>query len=148
LIVLLADKRVDLVTCFTTLHHVPDSEAMLRELARILRPNGYLLVREHDVGDRRSQRAKYLNVLHGIMRIARVGEFAHLQAIGNDHRSWQPIKEEIMEHIRSIQYRARQDWRGQIERCGFKWAHSFEYMTDHPQVPYIDLFQLCPEKKS
>ena len=75
-IVYAEDKRVDLITCFTTLHHVPQLSKILSEFVRILRPNGYLIVREHDCKWEYSLKMKYLNFIHGVMMIARVGEFA------------------------------------------------------------------------
>ena len=36
----------DLVTCFGTLHHIPNVTFVLSELIRVLKPGGYLLLRE------------------------------------------------------------------------------------------------------
>ena len=48
----------DLGTCLGVLHHLPKVASVLRELARMLRPGGYLLLREPIVfmGDRRKPR--------------------------------------------------------------------------------------------
>jgi FAD/FMN-containing dehydrogenase/SAM-dependent methyltransferase len=45
------DASVDLVTCYIGLHHAPPDrlDGFLRSLARILRPGGVLVVRDHDV---------------------------------------------------------------------------------------------------
>jgi SAM-dependent methyltransferase len=40
----LSDDSVDLVVCALALVHVPDLEAALREFARVLRPNGHLVI--------------------------------------------------------------------------------------------------------
>jgi SAM-dependent methyltransferase len=40
------DKTFDLITCFGTLHHIPNVSFVLSELYRVLAPNGYLLLRE------------------------------------------------------------------------------------------------------
>lgn len=40
------DNLFDLVTCFGTLHHIPNVTFVLSELIRVLKPNGYLLLRE------------------------------------------------------------------------------------------------------
>jgi SAM-dependent methyltransferase len=37
---------VDLITCFGVLHHIPNVSAVVRELARVLAPGGWLLLRE------------------------------------------------------------------------------------------------------
>ena len=36
----------DLITCFGTLHHIPNVSYVIRELIRVLKPDGYLLLRE------------------------------------------------------------------------------------------------------
>jgi SAM-dependent methyltransferase len=40
----LADRSIDLVVSFETLEHVPDAEAMVKELRRVLRPRGRLVL--------------------------------------------------------------------------------------------------------
>lgn len=42
----LPDSSLDMVFCHQTLHHVPDQEAALRELHRVLKPGGVLLLAE------------------------------------------------------------------------------------------------------
>lgn len=42
----LPDGAVDLITCFGTLHHLPRVSSALRELWRVLRPGGWMLLRE------------------------------------------------------------------------------------------------------
>ena len=41
-----SDSEFDVITCFGTLHHIPNVTYVLSELIRVLRPGGYLLVRE------------------------------------------------------------------------------------------------------
>lgn len=52
------DNTFDLITCFGTLHHIPNVSFVLSELCRVLKPNGYLLVREPiiSMGDWRNSR--------------------------------------------------------------------------------------------
>ena len=47
------DNTFDLVTCFGTLHHIPNVSFVLSELVRVLKPGGFLLVREpiNSMGD-------------------------------------------------------------------------------------------------
>lgn len=40
----LPDGVIDVVTCFEVLEHLPDEDALLGELARVLRPGGWLLL--------------------------------------------------------------------------------------------------------
>ena len=48
----IADGSVDLVTCYVGLHHMTAErlEPFLASVARILRPGGVFIVRDHDVG--------------------------------------------------------------------------------------------------
>ena len=52
------NNSFDLITCFGTLHHIPNVGFILEELVRVLKPNGYLLLREpiHSMGDWRNPR--------------------------------------------------------------------------------------------
>ncbi len=40
------DNSFDLITCFGTLHHIPNVSYVISELIRVLKPDGYLLLRE------------------------------------------------------------------------------------------------------
>jgi len=40
------DHSFDLITCFGTLHHIPNVSYILEEILRVLKPGGYLLLRE------------------------------------------------------------------------------------------------------
>lgn len=53
-----ADASIDLITCFGVLHHIPNVSFVLREMARVLHPGGYALIREPVVsmGDWRKPR--------------------------------------------------------------------------------------------
>jgi ubiquinone/menaquinone biosynthesis C-methylase UbiE len=45
----LPDASVSLITCFMSIHHFEDFHAMMKEIQRVLRPGGWLFIREHDV---------------------------------------------------------------------------------------------------
>ncbi|MDE5606529.1 MAG: methyltransferase domain-containing protein [Bacteroidales bacterium] len=49
----LPNDFADLITCFSTLHHIPNVTYVLNELFRVLKPGGFLLLREpiHSMGD-------------------------------------------------------------------------------------------------
>ena len=53
-----AAASFDLVVCLSCLHHVPNVGTVLREIARVLEPGGYVLLREptHSMGDWRRPR--------------------------------------------------------------------------------------------
>lgn len=54
----LPNESVDLITCFAVLHHIPNVSFIMRELTRILKKGGYMLIREPIVsmGDWRIKR--------------------------------------------------------------------------------------------
>jgi len=54
----LDSNSYDLITCFGTLHHIPNVSYVLSEMIRVLKPNGYLLIREPiiSMGDWRKNR--------------------------------------------------------------------------------------------
>jgi SAM-dependent methyltransferase len=51
----LADASFDVVSCYIGLHHcAPDRiDAFVQSIARVLRPGGVFILRDHDVGDER-----------------------------------------------------------------------------------------------
>lgn len=53
-----SDNTFNLITCFDTLHHIPNVSFVLKELFRVLKPGGYMLLREpiHSMGDWRDKR--------------------------------------------------------------------------------------------
>lgn len=59
-----ADSSVCLVTCMMSLHHIFQHADYLREIYRILRPNGLLVIQEHDAQTRDQKIA--LDILHGL----------------------------------------------------------------------------------
>lgn len=55
-----ADGSVDLVTMIRVMHHLPDPEAELREIARILSPHGYALIEVANYTHARNRIRHYL----------------------------------------------------------------------------------------
>ena len=53
-----ADESFDLIVCFSVLHHIPNVSTVLREMHRVIRPGGKVLLREptHSMGDWRKAR--------------------------------------------------------------------------------------------
>lgn len=53
-----ADNTFDLIICFSVLHHIPNVATVLKEMQRVLRPGGHVLLREptHSMGDWRQPR--------------------------------------------------------------------------------------------
>ena len=52
------DNSFDLITCFGTLHHIPNVSYVIKELTRTLKPGGFFLLREpiYSMGDWREKR--------------------------------------------------------------------------------------------
>ncbi len=52
------NNSFDVITSFGTLHHIPNVEFIIDEMARVLKPGGYLLIREPiiSMGDWRNPR--------------------------------------------------------------------------------------------
>lgn len=53
-----SDASFDLITCFGTLHHIPNVNFVLSEMVRVLKPGGFMLIREpiRTMGDWRMPR--------------------------------------------------------------------------------------------
>ncbi|CAF2071331.1 unnamed protein product [Rotaria magnacalcarata] len=154
----LPSDRVDLITSFVTFHHIDQLESTLSELVRILRPGGYLIVREHDCKNEHALRAKYLNFIHAIMMIAKVGEFANSSSnhntknenashedYENNTNTWLTQKSFIIEYTRSIHYRTCAEWQQQFESAGFHHCATLSYGADgsnNPQKLFYAVYQL------
>ncbi|CAF3363963.1 unnamed protein product, partial [Rotaria socialis] len=154
----LPSNRVDLITSFVTFHHIDQLETTLRELVRILRPGGYLIVREHDCKNEHALRAKYLNFVHAIMMIAKVGEFANSSSNHNTKNenashedyenstdTWLTQKSSIIEYTRSIHYRTCAEWQLKFECVGFHHCATLYYGAEgsnNPQQLFYAVYQL------
>ncbi|CAF3708532.1 unnamed protein product [Rotaria sp. Silwood1] len=131
---------------------------MLSEFVRILQPDGYLILREHDCRNERSLTAKYLNFVHAFMMIAQVGEFAEVAAnhLSQKHNEsvvvsesdtidWEQQKSNIIKYTSSIQYRTRKEWQHELESVGFRLKATLDYKLQasaNPQALYYAVYQL------
>jgi SAM-dependent methyltransferase len=71
------DAVFDLVTCFGVLHHIPNVSFVVSELARVMKPGAFILIREpiHSMGDWRRPRSGLtkrergipLHIMHSIV---------------------------------------------------------------------------------
>ena len=91
----------DLVSCFVGLHHMAPAKLMpfLESIARITRPGGYFVVRDHDVTTPAMD--AFVSLAHAVFN-AGLGE------------SWETNRKELR-HFASIE-----DWIARIESVGFR----------------------------
>lgn len=69
-----ADRSFDIVCCRLALHHVENSGRILHEMARVCRPNGYVVVEDLTVSEHPS-RAEYQN------QFERLRDTSHVRAL-------------------------------------------------------------------
>ncbi|UJR30040.1 hypothetical protein I4U23_017585 [Adineta vaga] len=147
----LPENHVDLITSFVTFHHVSNVEETCIELARILRSEGYLILREHDCKTEYSLSTKYLNFVHAIMMIAGVGEFADSSKNRvtknqlDNAADWEEQKWYIIQYAKTIHYRTGDDWRMMLENVGFHHRATLSYGGDgsrNPQNLFYAVYQL------
>jgi ubiquinone/menaquinone biosynthesis C-methylase UbiE len=139
------DQSVNLITCLVTLHHIPKLDNILKELARIIQPDGYLIIREHDCKLERSILTKYLHFIHAIMIIGRIGEFSNDYLVNkNEVLTWFEQKKKIIKYTKSIQYKTRQEWQNKFESIGFNLLATFDYdlnKTTNPQRLFYAVYK-------
>ena len=56
------DNSIDMITAFMSIHHIQDIESLIKEICRVLKPNGYLFFRENDVTS--NELKLYLDKIH------------------------------------------------------------------------------------
>ena len=115
-------------------------------------------MREHDCKNEYSLSAKYLNFVHAVMMIARVGEFAdssnnrssqNPHALNEDYENntsnWTEQKANIIEYTKSIHYRTCKEWQQELETVGFRLLATLYYGADgasNPQKLFYAVYQL------
>jgi hypothetical protein len=84
------DASVDLMTCYIGLHHIEPErlQPFLRSLARVLKPGGLFIVRDHDVTDRPMFR--FVSLAHTVFN-AGLGE--PWRANADEKRYFRPVAE-------------------------------------------------------
>jgi hypothetical protein len=97
----LPPKSADLVSCFVGLHHMAPSRLMpfLESIARITRPGGYFIVRDHDV--KSPAMDAFVSLAHTVFN-AGLGE------------SWETNRNELR------QFASIDEWIARIETAGFR----------------------------
>jgi SAM-dependent methyltransferase len=62
-----SDDSFDLITCLMTLHHIPKDnlEPLLKEISRVMKHDGIIILREHDIGQRQVELKHHvLDIMH------------------------------------------------------------------------------------
>ena len=60
----LPNNNTDLILCNLSLHHIKDFDKMLSEIIRILKPNGYIIIYEHDkINNKQIELLDYYHVI-------------------------------------------------------------------------------------
>ena len=62
------DNCFDVITIFMVLHHIPEISQFLKEICRVLRNDGVLIIREHDCNPETMR--VFLDVQHGMYALA------------------------------------------------------------------------------
>lgn len=84
----LPENSADVITCFVGLHHFPEAEldAFLKEVRRVLRPNGHFILVDHDVVDSKSTAMAHMahtifNAVNGVSTEEELNELRNFQPI-------------------------------------------------------------------
>lgn len=94
----LADNSADVITCYVGLHHFPQDklDAFLRDLRRVLRPNGHFILVDHDVTDEAS-----MSMAHMAHMIFNAVNGESVENEMNELRNFQPMtywQEQLQKH--------------------------------------------------
>lgn len=97
------DKSVSVINCAMVFHHVIHTEAIIKELRRVIdSTEGLVIIREHDC--RNAPTAAFLDILHGLFSLA-----------WKDPVEWPNFIAEYRAY-----YRSREEWTSLFQSCGFR----------------------------
>ena len=111
-----ADHSIDMVTAFMSIHHIPNSEKLITEICRVLKPNGFLFFREHDVTNQKL--SNYLDDIHS-----------------------QYHKDPHEHSINPTYYWSKTDLFNFLIKQGFKKVKDSNYSGSNPQAIYHSLYR-------
>ena len=69
----IADGSIDMITCFYSLHHFTELDRMMKEIARVCKKGGFVLIQEHDIWTR--NQALIVDFVHIIHEYNRTHQF-------------------------------------------------------------------------
>jgi len=64
----ISNASISLITCSMVMHHVRHPLQTMQELRRVIKPNGYLIIREHQCEN--SEMATVLDIVHGLYSLS------------------------------------------------------------------------------
>ena len=110
-------NKFNLITCIMSLHHL-DYETMIKELSRVIKNNGILIIREHDcISD---NLVVYLDVLHGFHLMVfkdYMDDFRNYKAFYHSSSFWNKLLE--THGFKQIFYRKRKGNTGEKYHAGY-----------------------------
>ena len=119
------DNTFSLITAFQVLHHIEDIENRLREISRITKKGGFLVIREHDNKNECIQ--IMCDIEHSIYEMV-LKENPSSDFL-DKYRAW---------------YRSFQQWTSLIESYGFKYINDVSYNNDmrikNPTRTYYSMY--------
>ena len=103
------DNCFDMITIYMVLHHIPEIEPFLKEVVRVLRPGGYVMIREHNCDP--DEMRVFLDVQHGFYALV-----------------LQPVVE-TPDFCSTFQtyFRNREEWRALLTEAGLSEITSSSY---------------------
>jgi len=114
----LGSDSYDLITLFTVLHHAAQPENLLKDIARVVKPDGYLLVREFDAPNKE---LKLFNLVMDYMLYEVYNPSADVPMPGN--------------------YLGYEEWLEVFKRAGLKVEKITFPEPDNPYKPFMALLK-------
>lgn len=118
-----SDNSFDLITCFMLLHHIPPSKLdnLIKELSRVMKPGGILLLREHDVHDKEYDMDKnMLDLLH---------EYYDHVLNTSENEQWHEIE---------TYYHSEKYWSNKLISNGFKYHCNSKIIKNARYNPFYN----------
>lgn len=148
----LADAQFDLVTCLGVLHHIPNVSFVMTELARVLAPGGWLLLREpiNSMGDWRRPRRGLTKRERGIplpilqRMVKEAGLSIHHQslcAFPLTHRLFKPIRSDPFNSAAAVRLDA---WMSRLFAANVNYHPASNWQRLKPTSAFLVIHKAQP----
>jgi len=138
----LSDNSVDIITCLLSLHHVILQDITLKELFRVLRPGGQLLIYEHDFPEIDTPEYHgfrlFLDAVHMTFSLYGTENESETSAPSAETQA-KKLTLESEQWIFDAHYKSKIAWRRDLEACGFRHIRDSEF--PNTQRMYFALFE-------